>query len=89
MVVSRSGGQSDWWSFGIGAYELHSVTSHFDSLVKSALSYWLATLQHIPHVQSAFYGNSASYCHRSTVLMASLPIKIPKNFHPQNLGING
>ena len=36
------------------------LLSHFDSLVKSKLSYCLATLQHIPHIHSALYGNSAS-----------------------------
>ena len=37
-----------------------SFKSNFDSLVKSALSYYLATLQHIPHIHSALYGNSTS-----------------------------
>ena len=37
-----------------------SSTSNFDSLVKSTLSYCLATLQRIPRIHTAFYGNSAS-----------------------------
>ena len=47
-----------WWQI-IDPAQLHWATSHFDSLVKSALSYCLATLQHISCVHSAFYSNSA------------------------------
>ena len=40
--------------------QVHGATSNFVSLVKSTLSYCLATLQHIPHIHSTFDGNSTS-----------------------------
>ena len=45
---------ADYWSSTVTL----SYTSNFDSLVKSELSYCLATLQHISRIHSAFYGNS-------------------------------
>ena len=41
---------ADNWSSTAVYTELY-YTSHFDSLLMCALSYWLATLQHIPCVQ--------------------------------------
>ena len=54
--------------FFLDPAKLYWATSHFDSSVKCTLSYWLATLQHIPCINSTFDGNSTSSKHRPTSL---------------------
>ena len=49
-----------FWQQIINPAQLHSATNHFDGTVKCTLSYWLATLQHIPSIHCSFDGNSAS-----------------------------
>ena len=43
-------------------------TSHLDTSVKCTLSYWLAALQHIPCLHSAFDGKGTSLHHQPTSL---------------------
>ena len=47
-----------FWKQIIDPAQVHGATSNFVSLMKSTLSYYLVTLQHIPHI--AFDGNSTS-----------------------------
>ena len=46
----------------------HRGTSHLDTSLKCTLSYWLATLQHIPYLHSTFDVDGASLQHQPTSL---------------------
>ena len=58
--VHHSQGTPISYTFLVADYWSSTATLSYkllDSLVKSALSYYLATLQHIPRIHSALYGN--------------------------------
>ena len=57
-----------FWYLTTDTAHLYWATIHLKTSVKCALSYWLATLQHVPCLHSAFGGNTASLQHWPTTL---------------------